>query len=58
MDDQCEMSIEEKAERYDKIAEILWANIREGNLMQSTMCAHMVRQLDIPSPDGVDSSEA
>lgn len=52
------MTEEEKAKKYDEIVEQLWNGALYGNLLQSTICANLIRQLDIPSPDGADPESA
>ena len=58
IDGGAEMSNEEKAEKYDQIAEALWNMAAGGNLLQSTIAAAMIRQLEIHGPDGEDPESA
>lgn len=52
------MTEQEKAAKYDEIAEALWNMAINGNLLQSTIAANMIRQLEIESPDGADPESA
>ena len=52
------MTDEEKVKKYDEITEALWNMALHGNLLQSSLSAALIRQLEIPSPDGEDPESA
>lgn len=46
------MTDKEKAEMFDRIQQWLWTVAAHGALNQSVMAAMIVRELEIPGPDG------
>jgi hypothetical protein len=52
------MTTEDKAAKFDAMQLWLWNAARYGNVMQSAVAAAMIRELQIPSPEGDDPNDA
>jgi hypothetical protein len=52
------MSTEEKVAKFEQIQKTLWEMAKYGNLMQSTLAAALIRQLEIESPEGEEPESA
>jgi hypothetical protein len=51
------MTAKEKIEKYDLIVKELWNCAREGNLLQSTLAATLIRTFELEGPEGEDPGE-
>ena len=52
------MSPEEKIAAFERIQKQLWDLAQEGNIGQSVFAAALIRQLEIPGPNGEDPDSA
>lgn len=52
------MTDKEKVEKFNEIQKWLWECARDGNMLQSTMTAAIIRQFNIESPNGDDPNNA
>jgi len=52
------MTTKEKAVIFDKIQIELWNGARQGNPLQSTVAASLIRRFKIPGPNGEDPEDA
>jgi len=48
----------EKAEKFDAVVSRLWELAMHGSLLQSTIASVLIRELELPGPDGEDPEEA
>jgi hypothetical protein len=52
------MTDEEKIEKFDELQKWLWEIAKHGNAQHSILMAHIIREFQIPSPDGEDPESA
>jgi hypothetical protein len=56
--DDSVMTDAEKAKKFDEIQNLMWSWAIHGNLLQSSIAAAVIRQVEIPGPDGEDPDYA
>lgn len=49
---------EEKIAKFQEVQRYLWNGALGGNALVSCMCAAIIRNLQIPGPDGEDPADA
>ncbi len=52
------MNDEEKARKFEEIQEYFWAAAAHGSIAQSALAAVLIRELNIPGPNGEDPEAA
>jgi hypothetical protein len=52
------MTNDEKIKKFEEVQAALWGMALNGNLLQSTLAAGIIRQLKIESPEGDDPESA